>query len=360
MHLHIYLRVICVNNYRFKVILSSGAVIAFVVLFFCDPATMINGVSGALTLCGSAVIPSLFPFLVISDFLVRSGLCEVMGNILSAITGWLFKLPGSAGCAILISTVGGYPVGARMTAQLLEKGKITLRQSRRMMLFCINAGPAFVIGTVGSTMLLSRKAGVILYISLIVSAMFIGIIMRFISEGEFDIRQEKSDFNPSVMSECVLHSTNSMLTMCGWIMLFSCINAYISKLPFNESTLVWINIITEVTTGCASASESFPVSVQALVMGWAGLSVHCQIMPFVKATGLKITHFFLSRIIHGSLATAIAMILFRLFPCETSVFSARPEILPAAFSVSAPAAAAMLVLSVFVIMENHQPQYTKK
>ncbi len=320
-------------------------------MFFLKTDAILGGVSAGLSLCATAVIPPLFPFVVLSDFLIRSGLCEILGTYLNPITRLLFKLPGSAGCAVLMSLVGGYPVGAKMTAQLTEEGSITERQGRRMMLFCVNAGPAFVMGTVGTVMLSSKRAGVILYISMVLSAVFMGVVLRFF-DGETEQKSRvKTDFNPSIISESMTAGTNAMLSMCAWVIAFSCINSLIKNLPLRGNSAVWINILTEVTSGCAAAVSVFPVSVQTLVMGWAGLSVHCQIYGFVKKTRLKMSHFFLSRLIHGGLATTLASVMFKLFPCEVSVFSSASQILPRAFSVSAPAAAAMLCLASFLILD---------
>lgn len=321
-------------------------------MFFRDPAVMISGVSKALTLCGTAVIPPLYPFMVFSDFLIRSGLCDIAGGFFAPVTRFLFRLPGCAGCVVLMSMTGGYPVGARMTAQLIEDGKITPEQGKRMMLFCVNAGPAFVIGTVGTVILSSRRAGVIVFLSLILTSVFIGICTRFFDEAKACPEPNKADFNPGVISQSVAQGTNAMLMMCGWILLFSCINSFIASLPLDENILIWTDVIAEVTNGCTAASRVFPVSVQALVMGWAGLCVHCQLLPFIKVTGLKMRYFFLSRIVHGALATVTATVLFRLFPCEVSVFSTNSSVIPASFSASVPAAVAMLILGAFAILDN--------
>ncbi len=348
---HIYLRVICLNNYRLKIILSLLAAAGFTVTFFLNPAAVIAGVSKGLSLCATAVIPPLFPFVILSDFLIRSGLCDISGAYLNFITKPLFKLPGSAGCAVLMSLVGGYPVGAKMIAQLTESGSISEKQGRRMLLFCVNAGPAFVIGTVGTVMLSSKKAGVLLYASMVLSALVMGFILRFFSDEAVAEMNLKAEFKPSVITESVTAGTNAMLSMCAWVLVFSCVNSLLKTLPLKGNTQVWLNILTEVTSGCVAASKVFPVSVQSLVMGWAGLSVHCQIFGFVKATKLKLSWFLISRLVHAGLATAVAGVLFKVFPCEVSVFSSMSQILPRAFSVSAPAAVAMLCLCAFLILD---------
>lgn len=340
------------NNYRTEVFFTAVLSTVFAVLLFLQPAVVTDGLRKGLSVCGSSVIPSLFPFMVLSDFLVSSGLSGIIGEKISPLTKALFRLPGAAGCAVLMGLTGGYPVGARMTAQLYENGEITARQARRMMTFCINAGPAFIIGTVGTVILSSRKAGMILYASLTAVSLLIGIASRMIdgSDTEKSIRK-KAEYKSGVLTDSVSRSVQAMLVICAWIMLFSGLNEFLIRLPVSENTGVWFSMITEVTGGCMSASTHFPECVLALVIGWSGLAVHCQIMPYLKAVGMKISYFWASRILSGGLSAFAAWLLFRAFPCEISVFSSSSQIMSKPYSVSAPAAAAMLVLSALMLTD---------
>lgn len=356
MHSHIYLRVICLKNYSLKIIFALLATLVFILGFFAAPSQAVKGVSDGLTLCSTAVIPSLFPFIFLSDFFVRSGLCSIVGRYIAPVTEFVFRLPGIAGCAVLMSLIGGYPVGARMIAQLIEDGSVTREEGRRMLVFCVNAGPAFVIGTVGTVMLSSPRAGFILYASLVLSSLLMGAFLRLFGKkktGEKAVGAK--DFSPDVISQSVLSATNSMLMLCAWILLFSCVNALVHSLHLSQNTLMWIRIATEVTGGCAQTTAAFPLCVTALTLGWSGFSVHCQLYPFIRQTGLRYSYFCLSRLIHGGLATAVAQLLFRIFPCQVSVFSNLTQVTPSLFSVSVPAAAAMLVLSAFIIIETKIP-----
>lgn len=346
---HIYLRVICVNNYRFKIVLCLLGVTVFTVVFFVDPEGMIGGVSNGLSICAAAIIPSLFPFMVISDFVIRSGVADMAGKFINPITKLIFRLPGSAGCAIIMSMLGGYPVGAKMTAQLLEDGSINRNQAKRMLLFCVNAGPAFVIGTVGTVIFSSRRAGVILYLSMIVSSLIMGLASGIFSENEKDIKIKTPEFRSGVFSQSVMQGVNSTLMLCAWVLLFSCVGSYVNKLPVSIS--MYVSLISEVTGACISACGRYPVSIQALIMGWAGVCVHCQLLPFIKEIQLKYRHFAVSRIVHGALAATVADVLFRFFPCETDVFSTGTEVLPEIYSVSVPAAVSTVILSAMLIAE---------
>lgn len=339
------------KNYRVRFVLCFFAVIVFITAFFISPETVIGGVSNGLKLCAVSIIPSLFPFIVLSDYLIRSRSVEIFGRFLEPVTKAVFRLPGSAGCAVIMSLVGGYPVGAGMIVKLLENGSISQNQAKRMMLFCVNAGPAFVIGTVGTVMFSNRKAGTILYLSMIVSALVMGAFFRFFDSSALEIRTKMPEFKSGVLNQSVTNSINSMFNLCAWVVLFSCVNALLESFSIPDSVMMWIKMITEVTGGCIAASGKYPVSVQALIMGWAGLSVHCQLLPYIKETQVKYLHFILSRLFHGALSATIAKFLFWLFPCQTSVFSTNTEVLPQLYSVSVPAAVATVILAVMLAAE---------
>ena len=119
-----------------QILLSAFGAAAFGGGILIAPQAASQGVRDGLTLCGQVVIPSLFPFLALSSFLVQSGLAQRAGHLLEPITKLLFRLPGAAGSAILMSLIGGYPVGARMTVQLLDAALITQKQAQRMLFFC--------------------------------------------------------------------------------------------------------------------------------------------------------------------------------------------------------------------------------
>lgn len=143
-----------------------AATLSAAALIVAMPSVSAAGVKKGLLICASSAVPSLYPFCVLSAFFVCSGLCGYLGKFLEKPVRVLFALPGSAGAAACMSFVAGYPVGAGMTAALFSDGRISQSDAQRMTLFCVNAGPAFVIGGVGVGMLGSVRAGVIIFVSL--------------------------------------------------------------------------------------------------------------------------------------------------------------------------------------------------
>lgn len=339
------------NNYR-KLIFPLLSVTAFIVLFFLNPSAMGSGVRSGLFLCGETVIPSLFPFMIVSDYLVRSGVGTAVGKALSPLTEKLFRLPGCSACAIFMSLIGGFPVGLRMISQLLESNSLSENQAKRMLWFCVNSGPAFVIGAVGSSMLSNKKCGIILFASQTLAALLIGFVSRFFAKNDhntFSVTQVHID--PSAFTQSVASATDAMLGICAYILLFSAINPFLIKLAAINPLFNTLVIMSEVTSGCSFAAKILPFYFLAPILCWSGFAVHMQLLPYIKKIGVPIREFWLSRAVNCAVSLPIAYILFRLFPCEAQVFATFSEIIIKPYSVSVPAAVAMLALGAFTIID---------
>ena len=155
-------------------LLLTGVVLAGTALLIW-PQAPAAGVSRGLSICSSVIIPALFPFLVLSGFLVRSGLSAKMGRRLDRVTRFLFGLPGCCGAGILIGFIGGYPAGGVAVGELVERGDITREEGKRMLRFCVNGGPAFIISAVGAGLMGQPVYGFMLYGAHIAAALTLGL-----------------------------------------------------------------------------------------------------------------------------------------------------------------------------------------
>lgn len=319
------------------------------------------GVKKGLSLCFNAVIPSLFPFFVLSGFVIRAGILSQTGRFTAKMTKALFRLPKECGAVILISFTGGYPTGAQLTGNLLKSNVITRAEACRMLLFCINSGPAFVISAVGSAMLGSVKAGVIIYASLTLSSLIIGFLSKYLNEDDLLAEHKqplkKSTAVPEILTpakslaEAVTAACRSTAGVCAWVLLFCCINALAALLPVSDSVLIFTGCLTEVTTGCAALVNRVPAPVFAAVLGWGGLAVHCQVIGAVYNSGIKPCIFFTARAVNGVVAALICNVMLEIFPCDFAALAVTAKPIPFAFSVSLPAAAAVLFTCAAFILD---------
>ena len=322
---------------------------------FRYPDVCAEGVRNGLTLCGTLVLPALFPFLAVSVFLLRSGLLQLFGQLVSAAPRRMFRLPGESAGVILMALVGGFPVGASMTAQLYKDERLTQPQARRMCLFCMNPGPAFVLSTVGAGIYHSMRAGAILYASACLSSLCMGAVLACFS-GEAPPAREthavvRLTSPMAALADAVRSSTESMLQICAWVILFSTVHACVLTLPMPAQAQVFLSCFLEITSGVRTAAGALPMPAVAALISFGGLAVHCQILPYLQACGVRLRAFFAARSAGAALSALFCAALLRVFPCEVSVAAVTGELVPAAYSVSVPSFVALLLMTVLLILE---------
>lgn len=240
-----------------------------------------------------------------------------------------------------------------MTNDLYLKGQITKEQSQRLCLFCMNAGPAFVITAVGTNMLKSTKAGLIIYFSLCISALFSGIISSFIAEKneKIIIFKNEKPLRSASLSASVTDSVQCVFGICAWVVLFSSITECIDTFKLPEMFYVCTTAFCEVTKGCSLTAGVLPLPVIAGIIGFGGICVHCQVLEYLKNIGIKYMYFFTARLLNGLLSGIISHLLFLVFPVEINVFSNSNKITAYSFSFSYSAFFVFILMCIIMIFD---------
>lgn len=330
------------NSYFYFVYLPLLFFISIItMLLLCFPEAATTGVGKGIDMCLKTLIPSMFPFMVISSFCIDLKLFDVLSYKLTKLTEYVFHLPGVALPIIILSFVGGYPVGAFLTEKAFEQGKINRKDSKRMLLFCVNPGPAFTISFIGSVLYGCSKIGIILYASSLLTSLLIGVLSRYLSD-EYDTAKsiEASTEKPKI-SESIISSINSsiyaIVNICTWVIIFSCLGALVDVLAFNDEVSVFVKMISEVTNGVALSAGCFSLPVTGALVGFSGFCVHMQLMPVLIKLRMKYKYFLCARIISSGLNCVITAALIELFPesIETISFGIKPDIVitPASYSL---------------------------
>ncbi len=341
--------------YKYSVSIFIIFTFAFLLLRF--PETAGQGISDGVDVCLGTLIPSLYPFLILSSLVINLNITALFEKYLSRPTEVFFKLPGKCMSIILLSLIGGFPVGGKMTKEMYERGELTVSQAKRLLMFCVCPGPAFTISSVGFYMLGSKKAGLIIYISLIMSSILLGFLTRFFAEDEpysgTVYKENTSICFSDALVKSVSSGSASMLSICAWVIIFSCINKLVEILPIDNGIQFFIYCISEVTNGCLVSAGNLPIPIIAGIVGFGGICTHFQIMSAVTAVKLKYKYFIIARIISGGLAVFICKILMHYFPVSYDVFSYGT--LPTEFSsgVSVPISLGMLIMCAFVMLGDN-------
>jgi sporulation integral membrane protein YlbJ len=359
---------------KVKGIITFVVVLTAAVLIIAMPEAARKGVSSGLNICGAILIPSLFPFMVLSSFMIESGITELIGRIFKLPAKYLFGLSPEGSSVVLMALVGGYPIGARMSGQLYKSGKISKNEAKNIILFALNSGPAFAIGAVGTAILGSRNAGIMIYASTSLSMLLMGIYMNYYQLAgrkgkklvennqrkveKLDNKTTDSSSNSTAKQEnftsltkAVVNASSGMLSICAWVIFFSAMTEVIKVLIKDTDALNLFTYIAEVTAGTNAASATGNAALIAFVVGFGGLCVHFQVLSEILSCGVKFSSFLISRLVHGTLAGIIAKVLFTLFPVTTAVAGASEYPDFRLYSSSIPASVALLFMCAILILD---------
>ena len=297
-----------------------------------------------LSLCGNVIVPSLFPFFVLSSLVVELGLARCLGRAAEGLMWPLFRVGGAGASALTLGLIGGYPVGARTAIGLYESGQCSRDETLRLLAFCNNSGPAFIFGVVGAGVFASGRIGLCLYLVHALASLCVGILFRFYGEKGAPGRGRGAQFRATrftaALTNSVKGAARSILNICAFVLLFTVIvrllfvcgfmglaartvSALLSgmgvDLRMAEQLLTGLLEVSAGVTGLASLSGAGRLPMAAFLLGWAGLSVHCQVLSFLADSGLGAGTYLAGKLLHGALSALFTALLVRLWPVPTPV-----------------------------------------
>lgn len=279
------------------------------VWLLADAGEIRASAAAGLALCGRSVIPTLFPFMAASAMLVSVGFGEWASPRLAGLMN-LYRLPGSAGSALLLGLVGGYPIGARTAAELHKKGLLTAAEAERLLGFCNNSNPVFLISVLGGGVFGSPRIGVYLWLIHVLSALLTGLFFR--GSGKPVRRQDLPRLSPCQTSslpaafvEGVRSACGNMVAVCGFVVFFYVLASPLARLggPLGAGLVGLLELFS--LTPLLTADRLGFILASACA-GWGGVSILCQTAAVLEGSGLRLQNCVLGKALQGLLAGGLA------------------------------------------------------
>ena len=296
-------------RWRAAACLALGGVL---VLFLAEAGFVRAAAAEALSLCAGSVIPALFPFLVVSSLLLSLGLGELLSPMLAGLMEPLFRVDGAGSSALLLGLVGGYPIGAKTAADLYRGGRLSRPEAERLLAFCNNSNPVFLVSVLGVGVFGSVRAGVWLWLIHLLSALLTGLLFR--NHGGPARRQAggTAAFQAVSLSAAfvaaVRESLSGMLSVCAFVTFF-----YVLARPL-ASLGGWLGPVLVGLTELFSLTpllrpDRFGFILASAMAGWGGLSVLCQTAAVLEGSGLRLQSCAAGKAVQGLLAGLLAALL---------------------------------------------------
>ncbi len=336
-----------------RFILSALAVWLIIMLVLFPKECIDAGLTGVF-LCLDTVIPSLFPFFVCSGIITGLGLSKYLGKLFSPFMKPLFGVSGKGALPFIVGLLSGYPVGAKCIADLYSKGECSKSESEKLLAFCNNSGPMFILGAVGVGMIKSPEVGRYLYIIHILSAFLTGIVFRFYKTKREEILElpqvEKKDIVKSI-TDAFSSGADSIVSVCGYVILFCVVGKALSRLGVSPV----LHGILEITGGAEgilnlgiSLDEKLPII--SGIIAFSGFSVILQVLSIIRKTNLSPKLYIMGKIIQGVIAFSITKIFLVLVPISEKaadiIYTAQET--KSLWEISFETALIVLILAVFL------------
>ncbi|MDR2606400.1 MAG: sporulation protein [Oscillospiraceae bacterium] len=331
---------VSVRRRAYDALTLLGLTLAAAALVIFPEESVAAGKDG-VKLCVDVIIPSLMPFFALSSMIVEMGLAERLGRAMAPFMRYLFNVGGVCSAAFILGFIGGYPVGAKTAISLYNSGQTTKTETERLLSFCNNSGPAFILGVVGAGIFTSGKIGIVLCLVHAFSSVIVGILFRFWGAKKAELstpptqrKAARTSTFSSAFVNAIKSSVQSMLNISGFVIFFTIfirllfltgilpaaakLIAECTGLRLNSVEFVLTGII-ELTSGVRTLNPqmlSTSMRMAAFMLGWAGLSVHCQALSFICDSGISSKSYIIGKILHGLLSAGLVGVLFRFLPFE--------------------------------------------
>lgn len=283
-------------------------------LVFSSPVA--EAVRRALALCYQTIIPSLFPFMILSELLIAAQEKKKKERVrLDRMCKAIWGIPLIGMRAFLLGALCGFPIGVKHVADLYRAGELTRAEAEQALAFVDNTGPAFVIAGIGS-LLGNRHIGLALYLLQLLCALASGALLARLAPAKPDNTRYHAENNAVVfdIAAAVRRSVGNMLTVCGMIVAFSIPLVFLNQMTKNTVLLSFFSSFFEIGNASLLAANLFPAAPRAALLALAnavcfgGLSVHLQAAVFVADLPLSLRRHTAGKLVQAALAS-FAMLL---------------------------------------------------
>lgn len=294
------------------------------------PKSAIDSILDGTNLFIKSVFPTLFPFLILTNILIRYNGVTIFGKLFGKFLTKPLRISNNSIFPLIVSFICGYPLGTKYLNDLYNDGLIKENEFKRMINIASNASPLFIIGTIGVTMLGNKVLGYILlaanYLSCIIISLFIPYKKDINTPQSPKYTATRNNFGDA-LNISLQNAIKTCSMVGGFIILFSLIKEILINNIYTQVLLKDIPIIKsliisffEITNGISllipySIPMPLKLGLISAFCSFGGICILLQCYTFVyKNKAFKINRYiffkFLQAIISFIITFTICIFIF--------------------------------------------------
>lgn len=248
--------------------------------------------------------PSSFLFFLLSSLIIEYQLLDILSQY--------FKINASSTYLFIISSISGFPSGAKYTKELYEKSYLNLEEANKSLLYTHFPNPIFIFSSVYS-LLNDYSLSLKIYLSIVFSNV---VLFLFFKGKKKEIKRnpiKEKSFSKTLSFS--LEKTFHTIVMIYGISLFFCLISSIitNYFSFSPRGYVLISGLFDLTKGIFSTSILTNNHIRAFFilffLSFGSISIHMQTSSILDNTNVKYESFLKGRIIGTILSLLFYFIL---------------------------------------------------
>ena len=296
----------------------------FIMLFF--PKQVVFGASKGLLLWFEVILPTLLPFMIISNLLIHTNSISYISMLVGPVFRKVFHVTPDGSFAILTGFLCGYPMGAKTTADLITTGRISKQEGAYLLSFCNNTSPMFIISYIVLQNLKQEALVLPTLFILFLSPILCSFLFRMYHKPKQALcnpaqisRNNQIQFHFLTLDTCIMNAFETITKVGGYIMLFSVLITLASIIPFSNDILQQFLLpALEITNGIPlilenqTSAQITYVSIVACT-SFGGLCSIAQTKSMIQESGLSILPYIIEKLITALVTSLLAFLYWNMF-----------------------------------------------
>ena len=309
-----------------KQLLSGLPVLVLFLAMLFSPKAVFEGAESGLLLWFRVVFPTLFPFMLVSGLMLSGGGLVVISRIFGRLFSTLFATSPNGSFAVIAGFLCGYPMGAKVSADLVRSGRISRDEGAYLLSFCNNTSPIFIMNFIVWKTFDREELMIPTLLILIGVPAFLSLFFRrFYLKGRKkfpDLSDKKKNnvklLNFEMLDSCLADSFESIVKVGLYIIFFSILIALPGKLSAGHPLLAGILPTLEMTNGILMIHKAAPDLTVSypLILGLTSFGGFCsaaQTKCMLKAASLPILPYIIQKLTAAAAASLLGIVYMHVF-----------------------------------------------
>lgn len=307
-----------------KLLIISIFLFFFILLGF--PNEAMEGSRNGLLLWFHTVLPTLLPFIILTNFIIKLDIVPYICGFIMPVMRRLFGVSIYGCYALITGFLCGYPMGAKITADLVRDKRLSLEEGNFLLSVCNNASPMFFLSFVIDQSLHASAHKAALLLILYGTPIFYAFCTKptvknpqIQSCKTIKTAQKPQPFTFQIVDDSIMNGFETITRLGGYIILF----AIIAKMATAHLTTVtilnpFIIGVIEITNGihalgCENLPLQWQIPVATAIISLGGLSGLAQTKSMIHGTKLSLSCYICKKIILSCISTSLALLYSLLF-----------------------------------------------